>query len=936
MLCLRFKLILAVLLVFILSATTFSQTVIRVNCGGNEYWDHEGNMWSEDQPYTEGSWGYVNPGYFLYYDYPISGTDDDELYQYEHNALDSYLFTVPEGTFVVTLKFAELYYDNVGDRIFDVYIEDQLVLDNFDILAEADFAEALDKTFQIDVTDGILDIQFVTLEKEPGVTYAHANIKAISVVEQGTHEPKLWVNPHELDFYNFSNKQYFEVKNGGELPLDWNCFEDPDETWITNVEPTSGTLYQGQSERVYVYVSRSGLEDGEYQGKISITSNGGDDSVIVKMEVQSEIPIAEIHPSSLDYGAILTKRKFSIENVGTAQLDWTARNQNDDPWIVDISATGGSLAPGEKKEITVTVDRTDLTDATYQGIIAVETNGGDKDIKINLETTNKPLRVNCGGSQYVDNNENDWFYDLGFTGGQKTQSDENIANTDDDQLYQDARVGMSQYRFSVQKNGFYRIILHFAELEYHAAGERIFDVTIEDSLVLDNFDIYAENGSNYAVIKSADIEVTDQQIDIFFTDQAGSPCIAAIEIHQIPWLELTAGALDFGSIITTRSFVVKNPGTAELNWSANDQANPSWLREISPAQGVLAAADTQLVTVTVDRAGLADSSYQGNITVESNADSQNISLLLDKRNQPLRINCGGNDYLDADSSRWLSDFAFEGGRVISSTDSIANTDDDQLFQTALVGMTGYEFPLQQNGLYKITLYFAELQPLSVGERVFDVQIEDSVVLKNFDITAEAGNHSAVTRVAYIDVNDQQLDITFIPGSGEACVSGIEIFHSPVAAIRPAVLKFGSMLTRRHFTLANAGNVNLNWSVEDENNQPWLKEIAPIQGTLAPGDTQLVMVAVDRQQLADSSYQGELTIKTEGETRYVSVMLETKREPLRINCGGGEFIDAAANFWFEDLAFNGGVAISSPDSIANTSDDALYRVARSGMTGWELR
>ncbi|MDZ7376377.1 MAG: malectin domain-containing carbohydrate-binding protein, partial [candidate division KSB1 bacterium] len=298
-----FRCLVAALLILCLSTPLSAQTVIRVNCGGNDYWDTERNLWHADQPYTPGSWGYVNPGYFLFYDYPISGTNDDPLYQYEHNALDSYLFTVPNGTYVVTLKFAELYYDNVGERVFHVDIEGQRVLNNFDIIAEVGFAAACDKTFIIDVSDGILDIQFITIEKEPGVTLAHANVKAIAVVEQGTHEPKLWVDPHELDFYDYSYKQSFKIKNGGELPLEWSCAEDPDELWITSVSPTSGTLYQGQYQYVEVQVSRSGLADGHYEGNINISSNGGNDNVKVMMDVVSKVAILQVQQLKIDFGA---------------------------------------------------------------------------------------------------------------------------------------------------------------------------------------------------------------------------------------------------------------------------------------------------------------------------------------------------------------------------------------------------------------------------------------------------------------------------------------------------------------------------------------------------------------------------------------------------------------------------------------------------------
>ena len=936
MLNLNFKMIFGILLIFVLSTTLSSQTIIRVNCGGDEYWASGGEQWYADQPYSPGSWGYENPGYFLFYDYPISGTNDDPLYQYEHNALDNYKFTVPSGTYVVTLKFADLYYDNVGDRVFHVEIEGDRVLHNFDILAEVGFAEALDKTFQVDVSDGILDIQFITIEVEPGVTLAHANIKAIGVVEQGTHEPKLWVNPHELDFYDYSFRQYFEVKNGGEQPLEWSCFEDPDETWITAVSPTSGMLYQGQSQRIEVQVTRTDLDDGQYEGKIAITSNGGDNSVKILMEVVSEVPIVEVAPTTLSYGSILTKRVFKIKNVGTAQLDWTAENKNNDPWFTKISPTNGQLDPGYSHEVIVTINRNGLTDTTYQGTVAVETNGGDEEVDLFVDTYNKPLSINCGGYEYVDKNDHSWFYDLGFEGGQTSQCDENINNTDDDQLYQNARIGMTKYQFAVQKNGFYKISLHFTEFQHSAAGERIFDVQIEDNLFLEDFDIYAENGSYFAVVHEANIEVTDNLLDISFIPKVGAPCISASEIHQIPLLKVKSTSLNFGSILTKRKFSVINVGTIDLIWSAKDQNNEPWLIEISPTGGLLAPSDTQLVTVTIDRLELVDSLYQGNITVETDGGNQNVSLVFETKNKPLRINCGGSEYVDNNDNRWFNDILFIGGNLNSCQDSIANTVDDQLYQTARSGMTRYEFPVQNNGLYKITLHFAEFHHNAVGQRIFDVQIEDSLVLENLDIYNEVGSYFAVMKSANIEVNDNQLDISFMSKTSEPCICAIEIFLNPILAIEPISLNFGSILTKRTFSVINAGPVDLNWSAVDPNDETWLVEISPISGVLVPSDTQLVTVTIDRQELADSMmYQGFITVETDGGNQDVSLAFETTNEPLRINCGGAEYVDANENLWFNDILFIGGNLNSCQDSIANTVDDLLYQTARSGMTKYEF-
>ncbi len=931
----KFKVIFGLLSILLLSATSFSQTIIRVNCGGPDYWDTERNLWVADQPYTPGSWGYENPGYFLFTDYPVDGTNDDILYQYEHNALDNYKFTVPNGTYIVTLKFADLYYDNIGDRIFHVDIEGQRVLKNFDIIAEVGFASACDKTFIIDVNDGIMDIQFITIETAPGQTIAHANIKAIGIVEQGTHEPKLWVDPKEIDLFDFSYRQSFKIKNGGELPLEWSCTENPDETWITDVAPTSGMLYQGQSQYVEVHVSRSDLADGNYEGNISVTSNGGDENVKVLMQVLTKAPSLQVQQTQLSYGAILTDRAFSVKNVGTADLNWNATNKDNVPWIKTISPTSGMLEPGKSEEIHVTMDRVGLTDSTYEGIIAVSSNGGSENVTLTLENYNEPLTINCGGGNYVAKDIQGWSYDFGFVGGQTTHTSTAIQNTDDDQLYQNARIGMSKYQFAVQKNGYYQVTLHFAELEYDAAGKRSFDVMIEDSIVLKNYDILAANNKNYAVIKTAKMQVTDKQLDISFIKKTGEPCVAGIEILQIPFLQVESTALNFASILIKRNFTIKNSGTLDLSWSANNPGGDPWLKEISPSTGVLAPFDSQLVTITIDRTNFTDSLYQGIVALETDGGNQNVSLAFETKDKPLRINCGGSEYQDQNKNLWLEDMLFVGGKLRTGQDDIANTIDDQLYQTARSGMIKYEFPVQKNGFYKVTLHFAELLHQAVGSRIFNVKVEDKLVLENFDIFAQVGRFSAYVKSTDIEVTDNQLDISFVSKTGSPCISAIEVFLSPVMAIEPVAIKFGALLTKRTFSIINAGTVDLNWFAKNKNNEPWLKAIIPTDGVLAPSDSQLVSVIIDREELTDSLYQGTIAVETDGGDQTITLAVETNYKPLRINCGGDEYVDVKNNLWFDDILALGGHMISCQDTIASTEDDVLYQTARFGMTKYEF-
>ncbi len=131
-----------------------------VNCGGNQYVDSNNQTWNADQAYTSGSWGYDSGGSYST-SHSISNTSNETLYQSELHSMNGYKFDVPNGTYHVTLKFAEIYYNAPGQRVFNVLMENQIVLENFDIYAAAGQYTAIDKDFYVNVGDGQLNIDFI-------------------------------------------------------------------------------------------------------------------------------------------------------------------------------------------------------------------------------------------------------------------------------------------------------------------------------------------------------------------------------------------------------------------------------------------------------------------------------------------------------------------------------------------------------------------------------------------------------------------------------------------------------------------------------------------------------------------------------------------------------------------------------------------------------
>jgi len=149
--------------------------VIRVNTGGPQYTDGNGNIWLADQGYN-GSWGYMARSNSYTTGSAISGTTDDTLYQSEtyYNSDLEYRFSnVPDGIYNVMLKFAEIYSGTFGDglRVFDLQVENATPqVTGFDIYSLVGGNAAYDISFNVTVADGELNIFLLQDVENPKIS----------------------------------------------------------------------------------------------------------------------------------------------------------------------------------------------------------------------------------------------------------------------------------------------------------------------------------------------------------------------------------------------------------------------------------------------------------------------------------------------------------------------------------------------------------------------------------------------------------------------------------------------------------------------------------------------------------------------------------------------------------------------------------------------
>lgn len=147
--------------------------------------------------------------------------------------------------------------------------------------------------------------------------------------------------------------------------------------------------------------------------------------------------------------------------------------------------------------------------------------------------TPSPVYVNAGGPAYVDSLGRRFKADVDsagwFTGG-RMQTVFDDPRTEDDLIFQSARFG-SRVDFGYPlPNGRYAVWLEFAEPNAAAApGDRVFDVLdAAGNTLLNDVDITAAGGTQKAVAKSFEIEVTTGRFEFSLVAQAGDAIVSGV------------------------------------------------------------------------------------------------------------------------------------------------------------------------------------------------------------------------------------------------------------------------------------------------------------------------------------------------------------------------------------------------------------------------
>jgi hypothetical protein len=190
---------------------------IKINVGDQAFDDYLGDQ--EWQPNLQ--YGYLDGIEAVYPpNYQISNTDNPQPFRSDRYNLVEYRVNVERGIYNVTLQFAEKYSDVVGDRVFDVTIENEKIAEDLDVFAEVGKNAAFELSSEIFVDDDRLDI-YLTNEVGYGILSGIIIEQISTDVEDNEPLKKKFrinqnypnpFNPSTTIEYTINNKAYTSIK----------------------------------------------------------------------------------------------------------------------------------------------------------------------------------------------------------------------------------------------------------------------------------------------------------------------------------------------------------------------------------------------------------------------------------------------------------------------------------------------------------------------------------------------------------------------------------------------------------------------------------------------------------------------------------------------------------------------------------------------------
>ena len=477
------------------------------------------------------------------------------------------------------------------------------------------------------------------------------------------------------------------------------------------------------------------------------------------------------------------------------------------------------------------VDAAGATAASTQASVTTQKAGGTTDI----------VAISAGGKASGVFAADEDFVGGGTTTSTAAINLANVTNPAPLSVYQSERAGGFTYTIPGLTAGTsYNVRLHFAEFYWTKAGQRVFNVAINGNRVLTNFDIVAAAGGaniGYAQTFTAAANLNGQIVLAFTAGTADQPKVSGIEVSVAPAVQdivaISSGGKGAGNFVADEDFVgggatttTNTIGIAGVVNAAPEAvyqseragvmtytipgltAGTAYSVRLHFAEFYWTKAGQRVFNVAINgtpvlsnfdiiaATGAANLALVESFTATANANGQlviaftngtadqakvsGIEVLPAAAAQDLvAISAGGSAVV----GNFAADTDFVGGSTTTNGNTVnltgvVNAAPEAIYQSERHGTFTYTIQgLTAGTSYNGRLHFAEFYWTKAGQRVFNVAINGTPVLSNFDIIAKAGGPEiALVEPFTATANAQgQIVIVFSAGSADQPkVSGIEV------------------------------------------------------------------------------------------------------------------------------------------------------------------
>lgn len=317
-------------------------------------------------------------------------------------------------------------------------------------------------------------------------------------------------------------------------------------------------------------VNRFGVGVGHYTETFWVASNGGNATVTVELDV-GENPVLGLNPTALTFDENTSMLSLSVYNTGTGAISWSI-----DPPLVGWLSVDPASGTGAT-DVDVSVDRTGLAQGVYNTTLHVTSNGGDADVPVTLEVGAPPLLGYSPPSLDFGTSSNLEILNIFNSGGT---------------ILSWSITPMAPWVSAIPPSG--------------TNNATVFVAVDRAGLAPGTHTTYLDVSSNGG----------NAQIPVSLVIPA-----------PVPALGVTPGSLAFAANQTQKQLSIFNAGTGTLTW--NVAPGEPWM-SVSPTNGT----DGGIVNVSVDRTGLADSTYNGHVHITSNGGNTDIPVSMVVDNTP--------------------------------------------------------------------------------------------------------------------------------------------------------------------------------------------------------------------------------------------------------------------------------------------------------------